>query len=947
MQTTKIFSQHNLFLSKQFYIQQNMKLKQLLAILVFSICIFNFFQIKAQAQLCLHMGGSGNEQGHSVVQTPDGGYAIAGHTDSFGQGLNDVYVVKLSAAGIIQWTRTVGGAGQDYGRSIVLTSDGGFAIGGYTNSFGAGGNDFYVVKLSATGDLEWTKTIGGTGNDLAWTIVQTTDGGYALGGQTSSFGGSPNQFYMVKLNASGDLEWDKRVGVNSVASVGYSLVQTPDGGFAMCGSHYSWTGNVSTSSTNFYIVKLSSTGALLWTRVLQNSRNDYARSIINTSDGGLVIAGERNDQSTTNWDIYITKLNASGQVLWDTWYGMNNSEEGFSVTEAADGGFVVTGSILPSTPIANTWYDLYMVKFNSSGTPVWNRLFGTTVYNSGGSSQNLADYNVARSIIKTTDGGFAVAGFLGGGNAGVGHEQIYFLKLDAEATSCCSHLVGGNLRGSGASSVANVGAVNNAGGTVSSGGSVSNGGTVINLCSTSNLTASATATSVCGSACTGTATVVPNGGVPPYTISWSPTGGNSETATGLCAGEYTVTVTDSEESSTSIIVNVNTAGNNLNVTASGSLSFCEGASVTLTVENGASNILWSSGQTTPSINITTSGTFNVSATNAAGCPATSQDFEIVVNESPVNIQVTPSGALTFCEGQSVTLNAASGFTNYLWSNGTTGSSITISQAGNYHVTGLNVNGCEAISDIFTVVVDNNQGVLNVNPNGIVNFCVGQSIVLTADAGYNTYLWSHGPVTQSVTISNAGTYSVSASSSGGCNAVSDDIVVNAIEAPVAGFTYAQTEGYTVEFSNTSTNGLEFLWNFGGGNSSTQENPSFTYPFEGIYPVTLIVSNDCGSDTIFQNINVLKLSVNDIISSLDYFEIFPNPSSGNVNIKGSSKHTEQYKLRVMNVLGQELFNEQFSVNGEWTRGYDFSALSSGVYWFIMEDQKGLMSRKFILN
>jgi hypothetical protein len=94
-------------------------------------------------------------------------------------------------------------------------------------------------------------------------------------------------------------------------------------------------------------------------------------------------------------------------------------------------------------------------------------------------------------------------------------------------------------------------------------------------------------------------------------------------------------------------------------------------------------------------------------------------------------------------------------------------------------------------------------------------------------------------------------------------------------------------------------------------------------------------------------VLKLSVNDIVASLNYFEIFPNPSSGNVNIKGSSKHTEQYKLRVMNVLGQELFNEQFSVNGEWTRVYDFSALSSGVYWFIMEDQKGLMIRKFVLN
>jgi hypothetical protein len=271
---------------------------------------------------------------------------------------------------------------------------------------------------------------------------------------------------------------------------------------------------------------------------------------------------------------------------------------------------------------------------------------------------------------------------------------------------------------------------------------------------------------------------------------------------------------------------------------------------------------------------------------------------------------------------------------------------TYTESGTYSQMLTNASGCDSLITL-NLTIGEGDIVLGVTPESPVSFCVGASVELIAASGFDTYTWSHGPQTQMVTINAAGTYSVTATDISGCTAVSENIEVSIIDKPEAGFAYAQTEGYTIEFTNTSTNGQTFLWNFAGGNSSTQENPSYTYPFEGIYPVSLIVSNGCGSDTIFQNINVLKLSVNDIVSSLNYFEIFPNPSSGNVNIKGSSKHTEQYKLRVINVLGQELFNEQFSVNGEWTRVYDFSALSSGVYWFIMEDQKGLMSRKFVLN
>ncbi len=137
----------------------------------------------AQNTWCKAIGGSYYDFGYSIIQTTDSGYAIAGITWSFGGG-GDVYVIKLNANGNIEWTKTIGGDSIDYGYSIIQTTDSGYAIAGYTWSFGAGGN-VYVIKLNASGNIEWTKTIGGSGTDYGYSIIQTTDGGYAIDGYTN------------------------------------------------------------------------------------------------------------------------------------------------------------------------------------------------------------------------------------------------------------------------------------------------------------------------------------------------------------------------------------------------------------------------------------------------------------------------------------------------------------------------------------------------------------------------------------------------------------------------------------------------------------------------------------------------------------------------------------------------------------------------------------------
>jgi hypothetical protein len=144
-----------------------------------------------------------DEIGFSLIQTSDGGYVIAGYTNSFGAGGLDVYVVKLNANGNLQWTKAIGGQNEDLGLSLIQTSDGGYAIAGTTNSFGAGELDVYVVKLNANGNLQWTKTIGGQKMTGAISLIQTSDGGYAIAGYTQSFGAGEWDIYVVKLDKNG------------------------------------------------------------------------------------------------------------------------------------------------------------------------------------------------------------------------------------------------------------------------------------------------------------------------------------------------------------------------------------------------------------------------------------------------------------------------------------------------------------------------------------------------------------------------------------------------------------------------------------------------------------------------------------------------------------------------------------------------------------------------
>jgi hypothetical protein len=342
-------------------------LKKLFLILLISACSLQI--VNTQTQFQRTIGGSGDDHATPIIQTTDGGYAAAGYTNSFGAGGYDFYIVKLDGTGsTLQWSRTIGGTGTDIALSITQTADGGYAVSGETNSFGAGGYDEYIVKLDYNGIPQWAKTIGGTGDDFGEHIIQTTDGGYAVGGQTNSFGAGDYDMNIVKFDAAGSFQWSRTIGGTNL-DYALSIIQTTDGGYALFGS----TDSFGAGYNDFYIVKLDGSGSLQWSRTIGGAGGDYGFSIIQTSDGGYAMSGTTISFGAGNLDLYVVKLDSSGLLQWSRTIGGTNHEYGYSIVQTTDGGYAVSAS---TASFGAGGYDAYIVKLDGSGSLQWSRTIG-------------------------------------------------------------------------------------------------------------------------------------------------------------------------------------------------------------------------------------------------------------------------------------------------------------------------------------------------------------------------------------------------------------------------------------------------------------------------------------------------------------------------------------------------------------------------------------------
>jgi hypothetical protein len=280
-------------------------------------------------------GGIRDDRGHSVQQTSDGGFILLGWTESFDAREADVWLIKTDASGNIEWDRTFGGSDRDKGSSVQQTSDGGFILVGYTESFGAGWADVWLIKTDADGNKLWDRTFGGSGLDSGSSVQQTSDGGFILVGYTTSFGAGGFDVWLIKTDADGNKLWEKTFG-GSGRDWGSSVQQTSDGGFILVGYTTSF------GAGDVWLIKTDANGNKQWDRTFGGSDWDEGWSVQQTSDGGFIIVGWT--WSFGAGDVWLIKTDANGNKQWDRTFGGSDWDWGFSVQQTSDGGFIIVGA---------------------------------------------------------------------------------------------------------------------------------------------------------------------------------------------------------------------------------------------------------------------------------------------------------------------------------------------------------------------------------------------------------------------------------------------------------------------------------------------------------------------------------------------------------------------------------------------------------------------------
>ena len=251
-------------------------------------------------------GGSQDDFAADLCLTSDGGMVLVGGTESYGSGLMDAYVIKIDSSGNSLWSKTLGGSSSEHGRAVRETEAGDLVIAGWTASYGMGSADAYLALLDSEGTLLWQKTFGGAERDEAQAITLTADGGFVLAGETLSFGeASWSSVYLVKTDAQGEEVWARTFSEGS-SSAGLSVVETSDGGFLVGG----WTSGTG-GYDDVYIVKTDSSGHLEWSQVYGGDWEDRASDVIEIVDEGYIIAGWT-DSFFTDGDFYVLKTDLEG-----------------------------------------------------------------------------------------------------------------------------------------------------------------------------------------------------------------------------------------------------------------------------------------------------------------------------------------------------------------------------------------------------------------------------------------------------------------------------------------------------------------------------------------------------------------------------------------------------------------------------------------------------------
>jgi hypothetical protein len=336
-------------------------------------------------------------------------------TDSEGgdAGTKDTQELKES----VIFEKRLGGHEIDNGNDIIMTEDGGFLIAGYTFSKGAGKADAYLVKCNTRGDIEWDKTYGWGENDQVFSVSRTGDRGYIAGGRSESFSEGGRDVYVIKVDNDGDKEWEKIFGGEKEDEAN-CVIQTMDGGYLVAGMTFS----SGAGGGDVYLLKLNKNGELEWEKTYGGKAKDFANHVEQTDDGGFIVAGFGGEKQ----DIYVLKLDEHGNVVWEKMLGGNNFDVGNCIISTADKGYVIAGITQPE---AGGKVDVYIVKLNNKGDVRWEREIGGKTHSG------------SQGVKQLEDGGYIVVGTTKNNENGI--DNVFLLELDPEGNTRWMKTFGG------------------------------------------------------------------------------------------------------------------------------------------------------------------------------------------------------------------------------------------------------------------------------------------------------------------------------------------------------------------------------------------------------------------------------------------------------------------------------------------------------------------------
>jgi len=310
---------------------------------------------------------------------------------------------------LITWEKTYGGGSRDRAYSIQQAADKGYFVAAQTSSFSAGGYDYYIIKLDERGTKSWEKTFGGESTEIPRCIRRTSDGGCIVAGRTSSISPGYCDFYIIKLDQNGNKSWEKVYGGDSWDDP-WSIQQTTDGGYIVAG----FTESIGSGGYDVYIIKLDANGERIWEKTFGGVLDDSANSIQQTEDGGYIVAGFTESIGAGGRDVYILKLDANGDRAWEKSFGGTLDDEAFSIHQNKDGSYTFAGYVGSAGAT-----DVYLARLDTNGNIKWERTYG-------GTGEDRA-YEVQQTI----DGGFIVAGYTHPDDAVAEYDDnIYVLKLN-------------------------------------------------------------------------------------------------------------------------------------------------------------------------------------------------------------------------------------------------------------------------------------------------------------------------------------------------------------------------------------------------------------------------------------------------------------------------------------------------------------------------------------